>query len=45
MLRHLKSGLEDKRIDFRAEQPPHYDLVNIPIDPMTEKKKKKWNTP
>lgn len=40
-LRHLKSGQEDKKINFRAEQPPHYDLVNIPVDPMTEKKKKK----
>lgn len=39
-LRHLKSGQEDKKIDFRAERPPHYDLVNIPVDPMTEKKKK-----
>lgn len=40
VLRHLKSGQEDKKTDCRAEQPPHYDLVNIPIDPMTEKKKK-----
>lgn len=41
MLRHLKFGQEDKKTDFRAEQPPHYDLVNIPVDPMTEKKRKK----
>lgn len=35
----LESGQEDKKTDLRAEQPPHYDLLNIPLDPVTEKKK------
>lgn len=41
MLRHLESGQEDKETDFRAEQPPHYDVLNVPIDPVTERKGKR----
>lgn len=43
MLRHLESGQEDRETDFRTEQPPHYDLLNIPIDPVTKNEKDKLN--
>lgn len=26
-------------LDFRAELPPHYDLLDIPLNPITEKEK------
>lgn len=26
-------------LDFKAEPPPHYDLLDIPLDPITEKEK------
>lgn len=28
-------------LDFRAELPPHYDLLDIPLDPVTKKEKNK----